>query len=373
MNNYLVDNPLGIGILQAIDALLPECRQMTSVPTPASLLISNLAHIGDAVITTSILKVLKEASPEMKIGVLCGSWNKAVFEDHPCVDWVHTVDHWKLNRAQLSLWKKYQLYRTSYLTALDQIRQTNYDAAIDLYPYFPNSIHLLWNAKIPVRIGYRSGGFGPLLTHSLPTLKMKMSAAENSFHLIKKFLPLHFPQFSGRPFLAADQQRTSLFPEKSYIVFHMGTGHALKEWPEEKWRELTQALTSRGETLIFTGRGKKETERVQRVMHGFEHVHDLSDRLGWQDFVLTIAKTRFLVSVDSVSVHIASAFEIPTVVLFSGINPIELWKPSNPNCQVLMRPLPCAPCLSRKGCPSMGCIRDISVQEVLQAIERLTS
>ena len=43
-----------------------------------------------------------------------------------------------------------------------------YEIAIDTYHFIQNSIPLLWLARIPIRIGYTSGGFGPLLDSSNP-------------------------------------------------------------------------------------------------------------------------------------------------------------------------------------------------------------
>ncbi len=356
MKTYLVKNPLGVKILSLIDALLPDCQRTEPVPPPSSILICNIAHLGDAVITTSVIRMLKAACPGIKIGVLCGSWSADVFKHH---GFVHTVDHWKLNRSGF----KYRQYRKSAIRALNQIREQKYDAAIDLYPYFPNAIPLLWRAKIPVRIGYESGGFGPLLTHRLPTVDFLKGAAENFSFLVRKFLPFSFGPFSPRPDLPIKEG-----PKKDYLVVHMGTGHALKEWPEEKWRELAVALDKRGEKIVFTGRGRHEKERIQRVMKGLTGAVDCSDQLDWEGFVLTIKCAKALISVDSVSGHIASAFDIPTVTLLSGINPPLFWKP--PGSQTLMRALPCAPCLSSKGCSSMSCIREISVDEVLQTIHK---
>ncbi len=362
MKTYLVKNPIAVKILSIIDAVLPDCQKAEAISPPSSILISNIAHIGDAVITTSIIRMLQDACPQIKIGVLCGSWSADVFKHHGVV--VHTVDHWKLNRSEISFWEKYQKYRKSSNAALKQIREQKYDAAIDLYPYFPNSIPLLMQAKIPVRIGYESGGFGPLLTHRLPTVDFLKGAAENFAFLVRKFLPFSFDSFSPRPDLPTKEVK-----KQDYLVLHMGTGYALKEWPEENWKELAIALDQRGEKIVFTGRGKREKERILRVMEGLAGAVDLCDQLDWEGLVMTMKGAKGLISVDSVSGHIASAFEIPSVILISGINAPLFWKP--PGSQTLMRAMPCAPCLVSKGCGAMSCIREISVGEVLNMMEKL--
>ncbi len=120
--------------------------------------------MGDALMMTSLLAALKSADPEVKLGVVVGSWSRPIVEGHPLIDVVHTVDHWKLNRSPLPLWKKIVQYYATKRRAVREIRAQSYDAAIDFYPFFPNAIPLLWQAKVPMRIGFTSGGFGPVLT-----------------------------------------------------------------------------------------------------------------------------------------------------------------------------------------------------------------
>ena len=42
---------------------------------------------------------IKKADPNIMVGVLCGSWAKDVPLNHPSVNRVHIMDHWKHNRS----------------------------------------------------------------------------------------------------------------------------------------------------------------------------------------------------------------------------------------------------------------------------------
>ena len=109
---------------------------------PKRILILNGAHIGDIVISTSLLPVLRSAYPKAQIGFLAGSWAKMVVEKHPYVDLVHYVDHWWHNRDHRSfLAKLLHFYRTRSM-ALHDIRKARYDMAVCIYPFLSA---ILWN------------------------------------------------------------------------------------------------------------------------------------------------------------------------------------------------------------------------------------
>src|SRR5688500_14750425 len=50
---------------------------------PKRVLVCVGGHIGDAIIATNALSQLHRNVPGIEIGVLSGSWNRAIFESHP--------------------------------------------------------------------------------------------------------------------------------------------------------------------------------------------------------------------------------------------------------------------------------------------------
>ena len=107
---YFTSFPFMARVLHVIDKMISYVdfseRHSFSITPPKSILISNVAAIGDAVLSTSVIPVLKSAFPEVEISFLIGSWSKPVFEGHPLVKRVHIVDHFYCNRNSKSLfWK----------------------------------------------------------------------------------------------------------------------------------------------------------------------------------------------------------------------------------------------------------------------------
>jgi len=371
---YLARNPLLVGGLRTVDALLaplsPGGRGPTPVDPPRRILIAIGGHLGDAVIASSVLPDVASVWPGVEIGVLAGSWSRPVLEGHPLVRWIHTVDHWKLLRSGEGRLARYRRYAETRRAALAEIVAVGYDVAVDLCPFFPNAIPLLWRARIPVRVGHTTGGFAPLLTHGVPWKDSERHMAEHHRELLgvldPRFVRSAPPRYSLPPLRRREAGEAA--PAGEYLVLHMGAGLPLKEWPTERWHALVGELLSEGHTLVFTGSGARQAADAGRAIDGRAGCHNLCGRLGWDEFVAALAGARLVLSVDSVAGHLAAATETPVIVLASGMNRIDQWRPLGERVRTLTRPMPCAPCHRSRGCAGMGCIRGIEVHEVLDAV-----
>ena len=334
--NYLIKKKIPLLTLKCVDFLLSCLHKKASIDKIEKILLCNIAHLGDVVIATTVLPILKEILPHAKIGFLSSSASSCVIEGHPAISWFHTVDHWKLNRDSKSKLQKALCYYVTKAKAIEEIRKISYDVAVDLYPFFPNAIPLLWKTKIPIRIGYASGGFGPLLTHPLDWHNQQKYMAESYAALLEqlplKILPSDL-QFSLPP--VSIYNREGL--EDECFIFHMGSGDPKKLWPETAWREAAIAIQNK--QIVFTGKGDEENARIQRVAKDLPHCLNLCDKLSWKELCSIISKARGVFSVDSSIVHLARAFNVPcTVILVDLSNDSMLWTP--PHIQRLICPKP---------------------------------
>lgn len=375
---YLIQNCWANWLLALVDFFLSIFIKPKAVSIPLSpkkILLSSSSHFGDVVQMTSILPFLKRHFPDSQIGVLVGSWSLPIVMNHPDIDFVHTLDHWKLNRSSQPLFKKIFRYFRTKKRAIQSIQKTKYDIAIDTYYYFPNAIPIFWKAKIPVRIGYTSGGFGPYLTHSKDWENYNQSVVKfyepllrfitNDGVKIEKLRP-HLPRLARTGHDYFRKHYSDSFG--NYVVVHIGAGSPLKEWPVTKWKELVDKLE--GLLLVFTGKGNEEKEKIAHIIRGRKGCLNLANRLSWEEFMGVIQDASLLISVDSVPGHLAAAFEIPSVLLYTGMANVHHWAPVNPNATILTHKVPCSPCFRSKGCSEMSCLREISVEDVHRACQK---
>ncbi len=369
-------------LLRLLDVLLlvlPQRRGQQPVLPPRRVLLMNPAYIGDLLISTGVLPLIRRAYPQAEIGFVVGSWARQVVNDHPMVDHVHVVDTFRLNRSPIGLIAKLRQHLATQAKAQAEVEALGYDVAIDLFTGFPPLSWFAWLCAVPVRIGYCSRGFGALLTQAV-SLTVRPGRHEMAYHAD---LLLHIGIDAGSgalssalsPATPADEQDaaaklgwTSL-RDRPYIVIHPGAGEPLKEWPLEKWREVVAALRQRSSvSLLFTGYGTRETTQIERIIEGIPDCLNLSGLLNWRELGAVVAGSQLLLGVDSMSGHLAAGHGTSTVTLSTGMSDPARWKPANVRGTVLHTAPPCLPCLNRVGCDSMCCLRDIPSQDVVASV-----
>lgn len=373
---YLVRNPLWNAWLRVSDlalGLLHRPGDAHGYPTPKRVLLAIGGHIGDAVIATSVLPELAKRIPNVEIGLLCSSWNRAVFDGHPRARWIHAVDHWHLSRSGAALLSRWTTTYRMRARALDELRGVGYDAAIDLASHYPNSARLLYDARIPQRVGYTSGGGGPLYTQPLDWSE-NMHVSTEHMTLLNCVAPAAMrgrPTYDLPPIPAAAAasvaQRLAAagLAHKSFAVVHAGSGHSRKEWPLERWVAVVRDLSGRGVRVVLTGRGPGQAGNARALVNAVPGVVSFVDELQWEEFRAVLAEARLLMSVDTVAMHVAAAHGTPCVALMTGMDRPDRWRPIGNAVSVLSEPVPCAPCFRSRGCAAMSCIRDVKVKSVL--------
>jgi ADP-heptose:LPS heptosyltransferase len=320
-----------------------------------------------------VIAALKSAFPGVRIGFLGSSWAIRIVEQHSLVSRTHIFDHFFLNRRPLPRREKLRSHIRTGKQALKEIREASYDVAIELLPRMHNTVPMFWQAGIPIRIGYRSGGFGHLLTHSLEWEDVNQHASAYHMDLLR-FLPIGEEHLSNTcavlPSSDADRLSSVGIDTSRLAVFHPQAGVAFKQWRADKWRELARICSADGYQVAFTGSGADQEAEVSSIIDGIDGCINLCNRLNWDEFISTIEHARFVVCVDTVAQHVASAFNTPCVAIIPGPNP-HIYRPAHERHKVLLEQVDCVPCFRPYGCEGMECIRNVETSRVYDAIREL--
>lgn len=371
---YLIRNAIKARAVGAMDlALSLVPRRGGAMPgAPERILVANWAHMGDVITSTGALGALRERYPDARIGALVGSWGRAAVEKTGLADSIHVIDHWMLNRGELSAAAKRERFSATRAVALKEIRAADYQVGIDLFAYFPPAHPLFFKAGIPVRIGYTSGGFGPLLTHPVRWTDRPGPMADQYRDLLDRLDP-------ARPFdpalLRPTRSRTTLAALPAdlrdagrYIVVHPGAGTASRHWGAERWNAVIARLQQErpDHQIVLTGAGPAETTLADQLCARHPGLLSMVGRAGWEEFVRILADASLVICPDTATGHVAALFEVPTVCIFTGTNRPDQWAPYNERLFVLTRPVLCAPC-NLPGCEAMACFRGVEPDDVVNA------
>lgn len=358
----------------ALGLVVPCTRQwsQTGLRDARRILIANAGHLGDLVMCTWLIAYLKTRRSDLVIDILAGAWATRVYSNHPQVNRLHVLNHWAQNRGSLPLWKKILSYYRQKHKVVADIRKCRYDIAIDVRPWFPNFIPVLWSARIPVRLGFDRVGFGPLLTHPVKFSYDRRHEIEYQFGLLEKLGVLEnrvLTETQGALPTATPDELIAvtdiLRPIRGpFRICHISSSTGIRDWPIEKWRGLTKRLTAQGSWLVFTGQGPAEAAKIETVIDGIEFCINACNRLSWGGFVELIRNAELVYTVETSAAHVAAAVGTPVVGIYGGTADPRQWGPYGVHAATVTRDMSCSPCFRKAGCESMACVRDIEVDEV---------
>ncbi|HEV3023623.1 MAG TPA: glycosyltransferase family 9 protein [Pirellulales bacterium] len=362
---------------RALGAARPAA-QPTRQSDPRSILLVQLDHLGDALLTASVLPALRRRFPRATIDVLAAHWNREVFAACPQVDRLHIS---RLNRFARGL-------RVGWILATIwwgwRLRRERFDLAIDVRGEFPLAL-IVWLSGATRRLGWDCGGGGFLLTDKARYVPGR-AEVESRMALLAEVgvepdagVLCREPWFDPGPD-ARSCIRDLLDPggdaQQPLFVLHVGAGTQAKRWPAERWRELLgRIIVEHGAKVVLIG-VRSERRWAEAITGGlaWPGVDDWTGRLSLVETAALIERADVFIGADSGPAHLAAAVGTPAVVLFSGTNRVEQWRPWGRHIVVLRHEVACSPC-HRQVCPWVEhpCMSGLTAQAVSRAIGRLRS
>jgi ADP-heptose:LPS heptosyltransferase len=380
-----------VRVIDSIGYFLIWCiRLVRPIPKTESIrriLIVQLDHLGDAVLTTTMLPSLKSAWPQAEIHVLASVANADVFRASGHVECVNVADrNWFERRS--GCW--------AMLTAAwklgHRMRAGKYDLGIDVRGDIL-SIFLMVLAGIKLRAGWSMGGGGFWLTHTGQWLPARHEVLSRMELLRTLGIEVRNPR-SISPELTireedrinADRQLSRLWTPHQWlqacvrgempgrrkialsqplVVVHPVAGTQAKRWPIAYWRRLIDGLRDAGNFVAVIG--SSDDRPLNEMLRRQAGVIDLTGELPLTTTLAILERAELFVGVDSGPAHLAAVTRTPSVILFSGTNDPAQWRPWSRKVLGLKHRVACSPC-HKKLCPLADhpCMTGLSPERVLR-------
>ena len=306
-------------------------KALDQLPGGSRVAIVRLRSMGDAVLTTPAIHLLKRARPDFKLGVVIEKRFAAVFAGNPDISQVIEPGIWNLRRFAPALCLNLHGGPVSArLTALSGA------SARAGFAHFPNA--WAYNVRIP-RAQEVLGVDRPV--HTAEHL------ASAVFHLGVPIREIPRARLYTDPG-AAGPLVANLLRLTPYAVIHAGASHPSKAWPVPFFRNLAHHLKRQHElTPIFIS-GPGEDRSPFQVWPSLANAP-------LNDVKLLLQHASLFVGNDSGPAHMAAAFEVPSLVVFGNSDPVT-WAPWRTQAETLV---------------SGGPMHQITERQVCQALERL--
>jgi heptosyltransferase II len=351
------------------------------------IVILALPGIGDALLSTPMIELLRRAKPNAEIhAFVMFSAVREMFERDPNIDVVHHHDFLNLPKGQG-------------LRFLCDLRKEKFDLSINIYPQNRreyNLIALLIGAKERIAVKYRRRD-----PQNLSWINTKTILEDDTLHCVEQNVRLlsligvkHELSDVSLPALRLtigekheqfgdDWYKKNLRgDEKLLIGFHAGTAlfknHIRRRWEPEKFAALAERLTNELGTRVLLFGGPDDVDANRVILDKAKDYVTMVETKSILDSIAVMGKVDLFVSNDSSLMHIAGALKLPTVAIFGPTNEtyVHPWKT---RYTIVHTGIDCRPCFVYSPKPLTCyrtnpdehylCIRGIEVGYVFGAVK----
>lgn len=346
------------------------------------ILVSALSGIGDALMFTPSLKLLKEAYPNSEIHAL--TMIKGVKDLYKRTLTINNVLFFDFINEGIFKSLKFIL----------SLRR-EYDLSINVYPSNRkeyNFINFLIGAKKRAAVKYLRKDFQNLgffnnlrileddLLHNVQTNIKLCEKLTN--HKLNAELPLEFPLLKTDDDFAKSLLREKSINDSDLVIgIHPGSAilknHAKRRWEPEKFAQLGKKLIENEHAKIFVFGGPDETSLKYTIVKQIDSPSAFNiTTSNLAESAAVMKRCNLFVTNDSSLMHVASALKLKVIVIIGPTNPnyIHPWKTEY---KIVSLNLDCAPCFIYSPRPlicfredvKFKCIKELDVDRVYKAAE----
>lgn len=323
------------------------------------LLVVRPDRIGDVVLSTPVLGSLRSGRPGWEISLLIRPFVAGLFDGHPDVD----------NVITLETDDKPSFSNTRGLSA--KLGKFNFDLAIHLYSDFWLSF-AVWRAGVPHRIGPASKIAQVFYNHAIAQHRSKGGRHEADYNL-DLLKPLGIPVLrqsrvvtpNGIP---ASAEKLLDNGKKNVGVFPVMGGSA-RNWKLRKYAELAEFLSGDGvNVILMCGPGEEKLlDELQSLASGGYSRYVGESLTGLAAFIKALD---CFVAPSTGPLHIASAVGTPAVGIYCPIRVClpERWGPIGDRDKSFVPDVGVCESCTVEQCEHYDCMEKIEVEPVRQAV-----
>ena len=346
------------------------------------ILILALSGIGDALMFTPALKLLRAQLPDAQIDVLVMfKGARDIFIDNPNINNVDLFDFLREGSAK----------SLKYILSL----RGKYDTSINVYPSNRkeyNIINFLIGAKNKAVVKYLRKDFSNLgfLNGIRITEDDSVHNVQTNIKLIEKLLNNKFDEGPSLELFITEEDETraqkffsetNILKDDLVIGFHPGCAtlknHIKRRWESEKFADLAKKLIDEhhAKILVFGGPDEDELKKSVKEKIGSQDAFVINTS-GILQSAAIMKHANIFVTNDSSQMHIAAALQLKVVAIIGPTNPhyIYPWKTDH---KIVTLNLDCAPCFFYSPRPlicsrddvQFKCIKELTVDMVYDAVK----
>ena len=342
----------------------PTGPQRINPDSIKNILLIRLKRIGDVLMTTPAIAVLKKAFPQAFLTYVIDEPYRELVEGNPSLDKIIILP--------------YPLSKASFIRYIKTIRKQRYDVNIDFHGG-PRASYITLFSRARLKIGYSIKYKHFLYDIKIPrvTKEGPLHSVENHLNLVKALgisirspaPPLFMPEARME-----EKQKIQEFisenklESKKIVVFHIGAGNEFRDWGFYNILNLMKLLSKNKDVkIVMVGAGEdlKRADEIRKKC--MLPPISLVAKLNLRELREIILYSSLFIGPDSGPMHIAATTQTPVIAYFGPTIP-EHFSPWKAKAFILEKAYNCRPC-KQKNCiyGDFRCLRSITPEEVYDA------
>ena len=330
------------------------------------ILLIRLRRIGDIIMTTPALSVLREIFPKAHLSYVVEEPYQELAEGNPILSEVLILPQNQSTK--------------DFLRFIRQIQKKKYDVVLDFHGGPRASLMTLFS-KAKLKIGYRIKYRNFIYDIVLPRSHKEgpIHSVENHLNLVKALgVSINTsPPLSLPPATADEAERVRNLIEENnltdskIVVLHISAGNEFRHWGIENLVGLSRLLSQNPEikiVLIGTDEDKNAEQIILKESQA--PLASLVGRLNLRELRELISSSSLFIGPDSGPMHIAASTPTPIVSYFGPTLPAH-FAPWQAKALMIEKEFDCRPCKQRRCVyKDFRCLRSIKPEEVYEACLR---
>lgn len=335
------------------------------------ILVFNPAYLGDSVLTTPLIKLIKEKIPQSKVYFCIRPENRALFDGLPFIDEIIIFDKRGKDKGIIGFFR-----------FLKKLKSYNFDYILSAHRYYRTSF-LIFFLSASKRIGFSSSKLS-FVYDLLVERDMSIPEVKRNCNLLKPIVDFGEDEIKepevvyDKNFYKNLSNFLSIIREdyKLAIVNPMSVWET-KRWPYERFAELINVLYKEYKIISIVCGAPNEIDIFYKMkplinvpfinIAGRTSLTQLSSYIKYADIVITG---------DTGPMHIGRSFMKPMVIIYGATTPNIGFAPDYNSIKIAeVKDLYCRPCGIHGGekCPEkhFKCMMDIEVKDIIRYVEEL--
>ena len=312
--------------------------------------------LGDAIMATPAIELLSKYYKDVKFTFVGSYVSIEALKHHPLCEKA-VVDETKK-----SSWRLAATYRLAKELGEFHLAIT-----------FRNQIHsslLLRFTKTVICLAKDSWHSRLLLSHT-----PKITSNQHLVRQYSELAMINCDTFDGKISKLKLYIKPQLFTKPTLGINAGATYGSAKRWYPDRFAQVASAFTQEYEILIFGGPNEVEMAKDiedNLLSLGITNYKNIAGKTSIEELCANIAGCSIFITNDSGPMHVAAAYQVPTVAIFGPTKYKETSQWMNKKSVIVRKEMKCSPCMKRE-CP-LGhheCMTKIHADEVIVAAKTL--